>query len=238
MRHVSTLPRSRRRAARTAPRNVASCTATGFSLHAQRSGWFQGVLTLVLDNLGRARAHITTIRATVGLSSLRYTISLMCESGCIIRTPLTKSNVVISHRIFLCAASSAAVNTDATHTSTRTPRPALSLSVHAQSISARGRCALIVPVHVPDAIKITPRRDRGQARRAPRQTYVQRIELHPLRIPSGAGICPVCARRAPDVFVSQCAARIFPRSLHGAHTGRNQSHSCAAITRSSARAHD
>jgi hypothetical protein len=148
------------------------------------------------------------------------TRSSMRESGCIIRTPLIKSSVVVSHLLFLCAAFSSAVYTDEIYFSTGTPKSALSLSVPAQSISARERCALIVVFHAPDAIKITPRRDRGRARRAAQQTNVQRKQLHPLRIPSVTGSCSVCARGAPDVLVPQRAGRIFSRSPHDAHEGR------------------
>jgi hypothetical protein len=162
----------------------------------------------------------------------------MCESGCILRTPLIKSGVLIPHFLFRCAASSSAVYTGEKHFATGTPKPALSLSVAPPSISARERCALIVVVHVPDAIKITSRRDRGRARRTPRQTLVQRKERHPLCIPSGASICSVCALGAPDVLAPQRAGRLFPRLLHDAHEGRTQPHSFATIARSSARAHD
>jgi hypothetical protein len=172
------------------------------------------------------------MRATVGLSLFRYSIPFMRESDCTIRTRLMKSGVVISHLLFLCAASTPAVNTGAIHTSTRTPKPALSLSAPAQRISARERCTVMVFVHVPDTIKITPRRDRH---RAPRQTFVQRKEPHPLRMPSGAGICFVCAGGAPDALVPQRAGRIFSHSLHDAHEGPTQPHFFAAIARSSVR---
>jgi hypothetical protein len=81
--------------------HLALCTDTGSLLDAQCSAWFYCVFTLA-----RSRARIETMRATIDLSSLRYSISFMCESGYFVRTPLMKHGVVIAHLLILCAASS------------------------------------------------------------------------------------------------------------------------------------
>jgi hypothetical protein len=160
----------------------------------------------------------------------------MCESGCILPTPLIKSGVLIPHSLFRCAASSSAVYTGEKHFATGTPKPALSLSVPAPSISARERSALIVFVYVPDAINITPRRDRGQARRAPRQTFVRTILFaYPAAL---ASVLFMLAALPTSSFLSAPGASFFSRSLHDTQEGRTQLHYFAAIARSSARTHD
>jgi hypothetical protein len=73
------------------------------------------------------------------------------ESGCIVYTPLMKSGLVILHLLFLCAASSSAVNTGEIYLSIGISKSALSLSSGAEHQRTRA-------VH-PDCLRPCPGRD-------------------------------------------------------------------------------